>query len=325
MEESPAPPGFLFDPPVIVFLRPKDQFCRMARRPIAKPSRPSRLQADLARRILRALAEDGAVPGERLVELDLCERFGVSRTPVRGALKLLADDGFVAPRDSRGYVLAKLPHETPEEDEGEEERRLFAAMAQARADGKLADIFTQQDIVHHLKIGAGAALRLLRQLAEVGVVEKRPGNGWAFNSDTVRAINESYAFRRILEPQLLLQPTFRLDRAWAQKSRAAHTRLRQAPWRAGASAEFHVLNADFHHHLARCCGNRIMQAAVERQNQLRRYLGDHWDYPREQVYRAIDDHLEILAALESGYPDKAAALMLHHLNISGPPRRHGDD
>jgi DNA-binding GntR family transcriptional regulator len=31
---------------------------------------------------------------------------------------------------------------------------------------------------------------------------------------------------------------------------------------------------------------------------------------------AINDHLEILAALEAGYADKAAALMLHHLTQS---------
>jgi DNA-binding GntR family transcriptional regulator len=36
----------------------------------------------------------------------------------------------------------------------------------------------------------------------------------------------------------------------------------------------------------------------------------------EQVHSAIDDHLEILAALEAGYADKAAALMLHHLTQS---------
>ncbi len=292
---------------------------------MVKRPAPSRLQADLARRILRALTEDGAAPGTRLVELDLCARFGVSRTPVRGALQLLARDGIITDRDRRGYVLVRPPADAPDEDDGEDERRLFAAMARARADGELADIFTQQELVRRLKVRPGAALRLLRQLAEVGVVEKRPGNGWAFNGDSGRAINESYAFRRVLEPQLLLQPTFRLDRAWAQKSRAAHQKLRAMTWRPDNSIAFHALNADFHHHLARCCGNRIMQAAVERQNQLRRFLGDGWNYPREQVHRAIDDHLEILAALEAGYPDKAAALMLHHLTISGPPRRHGDD
>ena len=59
------------------------------------PRRPkaSRLQAELARRILRLLKEQGAQPGHHLVELDLCRSFGVSRTPVRGALKLLAADG----------------------------------------------------------------------------------------------------------------------------------------------------------------------------------------------------------------------------------------
>jgi hypothetical protein len=33
-------------------------------------------------------------------------------------------------------------------------------------------------------------------------------------------LNESYAFRRALEPQMLLQPGFRLDRAWAEKARS---------------------------------------------------------------------------------------------------------
>ncbi len=41
------------------------------------PKRPqaSRLQAELARRILRFLQEQGSQPGHRLVELDLCQHF----------------------------------------------------------------------------------------------------------------------------------------------------------------------------------------------------------------------------------------------------------
>src|ERR1700761_6531995 len=75
------------------------------------PRRPkaSRLQAGLARRILRHLQEQGAQPGHHLVELDLCRIFDVSRTPVRGALKLLAADGVVTARPGRGTVLARLP------------------------------------------------------------------------------------------------------------------------------------------------------------------------------------------------------------------------
>ena len=58
---------------------------------------PSRLQTELAGRILHLLKEQGAGPGHHLVEHDLCRQFGVSRTPIRGALKLLADPG-----DGRG-------------------------------------------------------------------------------------------------------------------------------------------------------------------------------------------------------------------------------
>jgi DNA-binding GntR family transcriptional regulator len=59
-----------------------------------------------------------------------------------------------------------------------------------------------------------------------------------------------------------------------------------------------------------------MLQAVRHQNQLRDFLSGQWDYPVDQVHSAIDDHLEILAALEAGYADKAAALMLHHLTTS---------
>jgi DNA-binding GntR family transcriptional regulator len=63
---------------------------------------------------------------------------------------------------------------------------------------------------------------------------------------------------------------------------------------------------------------------VERQNQLRQFLIGQWDYPMDQVASAIDDHLEILAALEAGYADKAAALMLHHLTQSASQSQKED-
>src|SRR3954470_19534647 len=108
---------------------------------------PSRLQADLARRILKQLRDAHAAPGHHLVELDLCAAFGVSRTPVRGALKLMAQQGLVTARDGRGYVLAKLPPEMAEEDQDEagEEDRLFQALAEARFRNALPDQFTQQE------------------------------------------------------------------------------------------------------------------------------------------------------------------------------------
>jgi DNA-binding GntR family transcriptional regulator len=288
---------------------------------VTKRSKTSRLQSELARRILRLLKEQNAQPGHHLVELELCNTFGVSRTPVRGALKLLAQEGMIIPRAGRGFVLAKLPagpvgDQGSDQGEDENDQRLFDALSRARNAGKLGDQFTQQEIVRRFHVQLGQVMPVLRQLAELGLLERKPGNGWAFAPDPSRILNESYAFRRALEPQMLLQPGFRLDRAWAEKARSQHQKLRKKAWRAGDGASFHAVNADFHEQLARCSGNRTMLKAVQRQNQLRQFLIGQWDYPMEQVHSAIDDHLEILAALEAGYADKAAALMLHHLTQS---------
>ncbi len=60
----------------------------------------------LAARVAEALRDRvirGALrPGERVVERRLCAELGVSRTPMREALKLLAQDGFVELSPHRG-------------------------------------------------------------------------------------------------------------------------------------------------------------------------------------------------------------------------------
>src|SRR6185437_297708 len=76
MEKGPGNRALFHDHVTIVFPFPKDQ-C-----PGMKSAAPSRLQADLAHRILARLRQENAAPGHHLVELELCAAFGVSRTPV---------------------------------------------------------------------------------------------------------------------------------------------------------------------------------------------------------------------------------------------------
>ncbi len=55
---------------------------------------------------IREMILDGALaPGERLSELSIVERTGVSRTPVRSALARLAEEGLIEPIPSGGFSV----------------------------------------------------------------------------------------------------------------------------------------------------------------------------------------------------------------------------
>jgi DNA-binding GntR family transcriptional regulator len=95
-----------------------DDTATLIRDDISAPSEPiirRTLHDELLIR-LRAMILDGELaPGEKVPEKDLCERFGVSRTPLREALKVLANDGLVTLTPNRGAMIADLTLEDLEE------------------------------------------------------------------------------------------------------------------------------------------------------------------------------------------------------------------
>ncbi len=60
--------------------------------------------------VLAAIDEGVYLPGARLVESELAERFGVSRTPVREALQRLETQSVLV-RDGRSMVVSSLDHD----------------------------------------------------------------------------------------------------------------------------------------------------------------------------------------------------------------------
>jgi DNA-binding GntR family transcriptional regulator len=75
--------------------------------PIARPALPNKVVARL-----RQMIDDGElVPGSRVPERRLCEQFGVSRTPMREALRALAGEGLLEIQAHRGASVRKFKPE----------------------------------------------------------------------------------------------------------------------------------------------------------------------------------------------------------------------
>jgi GntR family transcriptional regulator of vanillate catabolism len=69
--------------------------------PKAITTRHARVIVRLREMILRG----ELAPGERVAEISIAERLGVSRTPIRQALPALAQEGLLSPAGARGYVV----------------------------------------------------------------------------------------------------------------------------------------------------------------------------------------------------------------------------
>jgi len=71
---------------------------------------PRTLYREVANRTRELIERGELAPGERISEKQLCESFGVSRTPLREALKVLASEGLVELLPNRGARVKQLTY-----------------------------------------------------------------------------------------------------------------------------------------------------------------------------------------------------------------------
>lgn len=76
--------------------------------PLPQRSRRSALHHDVVTALRQMIVEGRLKPGARVPEQQFCRSFGVSRTPLREALKILASEGLVELRPNRGSVVAPI-------------------------------------------------------------------------------------------------------------------------------------------------------------------------------------------------------------------------
>ena len=179
------------------------------------------------RRLLDEIRNGALTPGARLREIELAERMGISRTPVREAIRQLEADGLVAHLPRQGATIRSLDH--AEMVELYEMRAVLegtAARLAARAasDIELAELVALNDDL--AQAPAGTQAREINRIFHRTLIEA------ARNRFLIKAMS---ALQKTL---LILGPTTLADPARAEAAVAEHSAVLKALLaRDGAQAE----------------------------------------------------------------------------------------
>jgi len=135
---------------------------------------PKALYVEVAERLRQRIFKRELEPGSWIDELRIAEEYGISRTPLREALKVLAAEGLVTMKVRRGaYVTEVSPHD-------------------------LADVYHLLSLLESDAAGVVAARATDAELAELQVMHAAleeaalPGTA---NTDAFFAVNERFHMR----------------------------------------------------------------------------------------------------------------------------------
>jgi len=134
--------------------------------PIEKTDAPDKMDAPLSdivyAKMRESLRRGLFAPGQRISEAELCQTFQVSRTPVREAVRRLADEGFLATGASGRAVVADIDIDRAEEiyDMREAIECLAAKLAAKKA--TTSDILELKSILEEQERGVASEGEFLK-------------------------------------------------------------------------------------------------------------------------------------------------------------------
>ena len=275
----------------------------------------------LAQQVINIALERAMKTDDHLPEKLFSEICGVSRTPMRSAFKLLEESSILYRRDEEGYFLAlsgadELARAT-RELEGLEDS-LANRILSDRAERRIDDVQSVSSLVRKYNASRNSVLFALKILSQDGIVTQLPGRSWAFQPmlDSTKALEESLAFRLILEPQAILAPGFALDGKKAAMIRGQMADLMNTKEGRITSGGFMRVDTEFHCLIAECSANRFARGTLLAHHKLRRATQKNASVPDFRLRQSLEEHLGILDSLEQNQFDIAADQMVLHLRRS---------
>ena len=277
----------------------------------------------LARQIARFVQSEALPAGARLTERSLAERFRVSRSPIRAALRELEQAGLLALGASGGFHLADPARaeglaDGPAADDEDEE--VYLAIARDRLAGQIPDRISENELLRRYGITRPRLQSLLHRMSEEGWAERLPGNGWRFLAvlTSMQTYRQSYTFRQAIEPAGLRDPGFRADVPELERQLQIQRRLVAGEVLTISAVQLFQVNSALHEAIMECSGNAFFIDALRRVNRLRRLIEYRQTVDREQARARCAEHVRMLELILEGRLEEAAQLMQRHLAALGP-------
>lgn len=292
---------------------------------MVEKSGSSQLRLRIAQQIVDYCGEENLPVGARLTERNLCGLLGVSRSPVRAALKLLADKQVVDQVSGRGYflrcagdqlgqVLIRAPRPPSE--------TLYERILRDCFAGSLPKRLSEADLMRRYAVTRSVLMKAIMRMSQEGLVQRSQGHGWIFSDflNSAEAYRASYEYRKAIEPAAIRSQGFNVDAQKLANCIDQHVKMQRQILAGGeqlTSAEHFELDAELHEMIAGFSGNQFFINAVKGHNHLRRIVEYESFYKDERMQESCEEHLGILRALQDNQIDWAAVLMARHLELSG--------
>ena len=285
----------------------------------AMPGTTHRLPSRLAAQIVERMRQLGWPAGTHLREQELADAFRVSRTPVRLALRSLAERDLVESRPNRGFFLKQQAQPNPGHGaalDATHEDPLYFVVAEDRLRGVLASRCTEAELARRYDVSRARIVRLLSQMAQEGLILRLPGNGWEFLPllSSPEAYDQGYRYRMLIEPAALLEPGYRLPGTVLSETRMRQQAMLDGGTHAWSRSETFGANSDFHEVIVSGASNPFLTEGLRRVNRSRRLL-EYRTHPfRDRLIGECRDHLHLLDLIGDGRMQDAARFLHDHLD-----------
>lgn len=293
------------------------------------------LKDQLYEALLRSMASGHLEPGLVLLEGNIADIFGMSRSPVRQTLGRLHDEGAISRFEGRGFLVGRAP--------GSVVRRSLTAAdfraAGGRASVKRTDSWralaerVEHDVVlcsmkgrlelnelqlaKSLGVSRATTYRILLQLQSLGVVEKIKYSSWNVVPLDDDRLHQLYDARRQLEPFMIARACERI----ADKSIQRYLdRLDQAQARYPRieASQLDALENDLHHEALEQGGNTEILIMLQRTRPIllisKHLLGGEIELPPGDPFFAA--HRQVFETMQLRRAEQASEALYRHIKDS---------